>query len=258
MNFEAHLDKERFRLVFGVEPPERPLDGDLWPGSTGAFLRVRPQSLDGVRPDSNPAAAGREAMAGLFGLLPHWAKDPRMGRRTVNARAETAAQKPAFRDAWRRGQRCIVPATAIYEPDWSSGRPVSTRLGRHDGRPFGMAGLWDAWSARSGESVLSFTLLTIDAAGHELMRRFHRPGKEKRMVVVLDAKSFDEWLRARPDDARRLLVPLDEGALAVLGARGEPGTTSKARASQLDLHARQPPGEAMAEAPEEWEPENED
>lgn len=219
VHFEARLDKERFRLIFGIEPPERPVDGDLWPGSTAAFIRALRGAEVGGSADANEETVGppgREALPGLFGLLPHWTRDPGIGRHTVNARSETVATKPSFRDAWRRGQHCIVPATALYEPDWSSGRAVPTRIGRADGRPFGMAGLWDRWKNPNGEPVLSFTLLTIDAAAHELMRRFHRPGKEKRMVVLLPEDLFEAWLLARPEESPSLLRPFPAADLAVL------------------------------------------
>lgn len=227
VHFEAHLDKERFRLIFGVEPPERPVDGDLWPGSLGAFVRRRAQAApDDGGGDLETSPPGREALTGLFGLLPHWAKDSKIARHTVNARSESVATKPSYRDAWRRGQRCIVPATAFYEPDWTSGKAISTRLGRPDGRPFGLAGLWDAWTSPQGERVHSFTLLTIDAAGHALMRRFHRPGKEKRMVVLLAEDRFEAWLLARPEEAPAFLRPFPEVPLAVLAPNTAPNSAS--------------------------------
>jgi putative SOS response-associated peptidase YedK len=89
----------------------------------------------------------REALVGRFGLLPHWAKDEKLCKSTYNARSETVATKPAFRDAWKRAQHCIIPVEAFWEPDWRSGKCVWTRIGRADCRPLGIAGLWSWWRA---------------------------------------------------------------------------------------------------------------
>ena len=142
------------------------------------------------------AAPSLECLTGLFGLVPHWAKDIKAGRYTFNSRRETAAQKPSFGDAWQKRQRCIIPAEAIYEPDWRSGKAVTTRLARADGEPLGIAGLWSSWQPPAGESVLSFTILTISAQDHSLMQRFHKPDDEKRLVVILPTQRYHDWLNA--------------------------------------------------------------
>ena len=144
-----------------------------------------------------------------FGLVPHWARDIQaaiqIGRKTYNARSETVAEKPSFRDAWRKARHCIIPAQAIYEPDWRSGKSVPTRITRADGQALGIAGLWDAWRSPQGNWVHSYTMLTINADGHPFMNRFHKPGDEKRMVVVLPEDQYGAWLQASADDARRFI-----------------------------------------------------
>lgn len=65
-------------------------------------------------------------------MIPHWATDANIGRQTYNARSETVASKPSFRDAWRKGQHCTIPADAIFEPDWRSGKAVPARIVRAD------------------------------------------------------------------------------------------------------------------------------
>ena len=130
------------------------------------------------------AVPDREALTGQFGLLPHLAKDDKFGRRTFNARSETAATLPSFRNAWKWGRKCIIPVAALYEPDWRSGKAVPTRITRSDNQLMGIAGLWSSWKGPEGE-VLSFTMLTINADKHLLMMNFHKPTDEKRMVVVL-------------------------------------------------------------------------
>ena len=156
-------------------------------------------------PDAgDDAVPALEAASGAFGLLPHWAKDRTLGRHTYNARCETVATKPSFRDAWARSQHCIIPADAFFEPDWRNGRAVATRIGLANGAPMGIAGLWSAWRSPKGE-VLSFTMLTINADAHPLMRQFHKPGDEKRMVVVLPPEFYAQWLQAAPADSLDLI-----------------------------------------------------
>ena len=117
-----------------------------------------------------------------FGLIPAWAKDDKISRHTYNARSETAAEKPSYRDAWRLGRRCIIPAEAFYEPDWRSGKAVPTRITRADRQPMGIAGIWMGWKAPDGSIVRSYSMLTINADQHAFMQQFHKPQDEKRMV----------------------------------------------------------------------------
>ncbi len=162
---------------------------------------------------ANTLAQNREAFIGQFGLLPHWAKDTNLARSTYNARSETANEKPSFRDAWRKGQRCIVPADWVYEPNWETGKAVRWKIAKSDGKPLGIAGLWSSWRAPNGADVLSFTMLTINADNHELMRRFHKPEDEKRMVAILDEADYDAWLDCPNDCMMQMLQPWDASKL---------------------------------------------
>ena len=184
-----------YEKKFGVKPPVDSTRPDLWPGYVGSFIRT-PHEIE---------TCDREALPGVFGLLPHWAQDQKLARSTFNARSETAATKPSFRDAWRKAQHCIIPAAAIYEPDWRSGKAVATRIERADGEPMGIAGLWSWWKAPSGDNVFSFTMLTINADDHELMRNLHKADDEKRMVVILPESSYAEWLVAPADETMAFL-----------------------------------------------------
>jgi putative SOS response-associated peptidase YedK len=185
-NYVPVTDLERMKLFFAVMRGD-PVPEETWPGYAAPFVRQSREQAMGHE---------REAAIGLFGLVPHWSKDLAIGRRTYNARSETAAEKPSFRDAWRYGRRCIVPAESIYEPNWEGGRAVRWRIRRRDGAPMGIAGLWGAWRGPDGGQLLSFTMLTINADGHALMQRFHKPEDEKRMVVVLPEADYDRWLDA--------------------------------------------------------------
>ncbi len=205
-HYEATTDPERYRRHFGVELPAGIELHDLWPGYAGSFIR-RPRSEDhaGQPPE-------REAMAGVFGLIPHWSKDTTIARRTYNARSETVAEKPSYRDAWRLGRRCIIPADAFYEPDWRSGKAVATRIFRADGKPMGLAGIWTGWRSPDGSIVRSYSMLTINADDHPLMKQFHKPQEEKRMVVILPEDRYLDWLQASPEQSRDFLLswPADE------------------------------------------------
>lgn len=148
-------------------------------------------------------------LPGVFGLLPHWAR-PDLARRTYNARSETVATLPSFRTAWRHRQLAVIPVQAFFEPNYETGRAVRWRIGRRDGKPFGLAGIWEQRILDGGELLWSFSMLTVNADDHPLMSRFHAPGKEKRSVVVLEDDAWDAWLQGREEsDLRRLLQPFD-------------------------------------------------
>ena len=129
-HYQAPSKPEIYRAAFGVEPPADLCKHDVWPGYAAGFIR-RHEHAD-VGDDAVPQ---REALTGLFGMVPHWSKDTKISHHTYNARSETVAEKPSFRDAWRKGQHCIIPAEAFFEPDWRSGRAVPTRISRADGEP---------------------------------------------------------------------------------------------------------------------------
>ena len=127
---------ERLQEEFGVEfDAQEKLE--LWPGYAGPFLR-KPRNVDPY----DDAVLPFEAEVGVFGLLPFWA-DKKLARSTYNARSETASVKRSFREAWKKAQHCIIPAVAIYEPDWRTGKAIPTRISLADGRLLGIAGLWE-------------------------------------------------------------------------------------------------------------------
>ena len=108
-------------------------------------------------------------------------------------------------DAWRWGRHCIIPAAAFYEPDWRSGKAVPTRIARADGALMGIAGLWSVWKSSTGDDIHSFTMLTVNADGHDLMKNYHKPDDEKRMVVILPTGAYDDWLRAEPEESMNFM-----------------------------------------------------
>lgn len=134
------------------------------------------------------AATNRQFKLLHWGLIPSWAKDAKMGARLINARAETVAEKPAFRTAFRQ-RRCLVVADGFYEwqqqENAKQKQPYYIRL--NDGHPFAFAGLWEHWEDNNGEAIESCTLLTTEP--NELMRSIHN-----RMPVILNPKDYDLWL----------------------------------------------------------------
>lgn len=126
----------------------------------------------------------------MFGMAPHW-DDHKFAPQTYNARTETVASKPSFRNAWKRKQFCIIPAANFFEPNYETGKPVRWRIERADGTPVAIAGIWEY---RPADQLLSFSMLTINADGHPLMQRFHKPDDEKRMVMILDPGQYQGWL----------------------------------------------------------------
>ena len=141
-----------------------------------------------------------------FGLIPSWAKDDKISRHTYNARSETAAVKPSYRAAWQQRQFGLVLVDNFYEPSYQSGKAVRWRIGLASGDPFGIACLWDRWTdPSSGELVVSFSMLTVNADDHPVMKQFHKPGDEKRTPVIIRQDLHDAWLSADTDQAAELM-----------------------------------------------------
>jgi len=143
-------------------------------------------------------AQARDLVPMRWGLVPAWSKDPANAYRMINARAETVAEKPAFRSAFRR-RRCLVPADGYYE--WQRARPRKQPYFIHmkDGRPFCFAGLWETWRPEEGEPLHSCAIITTEA--NEIGKRVH-----DRMPVILEPGDYDRWLDPRAEAGA--LVPL--------------------------------------------------
>jgi putative SOS response-associated peptidase YedK len=145
----------------------------------------------------------------IFGLIPVWSKDRSFGKRTYNARSETVAEKPSYRGAWRARRFCLVPMEQFYEPCWETGKAVKWSIHRRDEQPFAVAAIWENWTDReTGEIVTSFSMLTINGDGHEVMGRFHRPGDERRSLVIIEPNNWNIWLNATAEQASAMLLPM--------------------------------------------------
>lgn len=189
----------------GVHLPTQPYPQETFPGYAAPIVLLNEQQQI-------------TCTLARFGLIPHWAKDAddaaRIGRKTYNARSETVAEKPSYRTAWRKRQFAIALMDDFFEPNWETGRAVRWRIKRADGQPMGVASLWDQWvDTTTGEVVTSFTMLTVNADGHPVMGRFHRPGDEKRSVVVLEPEQFSDWLSADSKLAFKATMKPEDGLL---------------------------------------------
>ena len=226
-HYETLQHADTYREAFAVEPPAALGERHLWPrkpgffivhGATATALAQGPVSTAGAAEEAAPttasdtpsdAASTRVLVPAQWGLVPHWVKSASDGKlrapKLVNARSETVTTSANFRDAWLKGQRCIVPMAAFFEDDWRSGKAVPTRVFRVDGQPMGVAGLWARWTAPTGEELISYTLLTVNANSHALIHRYQHPGSEKRMLAVLNEGAYDAWLSVRVEKAKEFM-----------------------------------------------------
>lgn len=151
----------------------------------------------------------RKAVVGLYSMIPKVHIPPGVKRfSTMNARAETVGTLRSYSKHWREGRLCLVPMTGFFEPNYESGVPVRWKIAMADASPFAVAGLYRIWDEQDGTQSFSFTQITINSENHPLMRRFHKPGSEKRSLVIVPASDYDHWLECRdPERARTYLLP---------------------------------------------------
>jgi putative SOS response-associated peptidase YedK len=169
--------------------------------------------LDEIPADYRPRyniAPGQEVLAVIrdgdrlragwlrWGLIPFWAGDPSIGNRMINARAETLATKPAFRQAFER-RRCLILADGFYEWQAQGAAKVPYWIHLEDRRPFAFAGLWDRWRPPEGEPVVSCTIVTTQAT--EALRPIH-----ERMPVILPPGARERWLDPEAGQEERIAL----------------------------------------------------
>lgn len=139
---------------------------------------------------------GRELAILRWGLVPFWAKDPSIGNRMINARSETAAEKNAFRNSFKK-RRCLVVADGFYEWKKEEGGKQPYWIHLPESKPFAMAGLWSRWDKEGDTPLETFTILTTDA--HPKIAELH-----DRMPVVLRKDAYEMWLDPEFQDKDRL------------------------------------------------------
>lgn len=141
-----------------------------------------------------------------WGLIPYWCADPKGGRKPINAKSETVAKLPMFRDGYRR-RRCILPVDAFYEWKATKGRKQPYAIAMKDRSPFGVAGIWENWKNPDGGWVRTFAILTTPA--NELVDTIH-----DRMPAILAPAAYDRWLGNEPDP-RDLLRPFPSEPMTI-------------------------------------------
>ena len=184
-NFTPTRNGQWVKEHFGVDLPTSDYPVEAYPGYAAPIV-VKSQQT------------GRVA-CGLarFGLIPSWARDDKISRHTYNARSETVHEKPSYRSAWKQRRYAIALLDNFYEPNYISGKAERWKIELESSEPFGIASIWDTWTdPASGELVTSFSMLTVNADEHPVMKHFHKQGDEKRTPVVLAPSQFDEWLSA--------------------------------------------------------------
>ncbi|ADU36963.1 SOS response-associated peptidase [Variovorax paradoxus] len=248
-----------------ISPEDRAIE-DFWridrkkqrPEAWKNLLTVFPLSMATFIRRADEVEYERELVVGQWGMIPPWStsnipatkpkKGEEKGKRlsTVNARIEGMEKSATYKNAWLRGKRCIIPAASYDEPNWETGKNVWWRFRRADGAPWGLAGLWDSWKdLETGVVWDSYTMLTMNADGHPLMGRMHKPDpklpadqQDKRTVIPLEVHDFDRWLTCTVEEARAMLkVPPVE----LFNAGPEPALAPASMTLEvLPLEARSP------------------
>lgn len=195
LSLDFSLVRERFQFEFGSD-----------------FTYVPRYNIAPSQPVLAVISDGKRRRGGYlrWGLIPPWAKDPSIGNRMINARLETAAEKPAFREAFRR-KRCLIPADGFYEWKRTGTGKIPVRCVLRSRRPFAFAGLWETWRSPSGQVIHSCTILTTKAGA--LLAPIH-----ERMPVILPPDLEETWLDPsirEPELFRDLLQPYPDEELEV-------------------------------------------
>lgn len=182
----------------------------------------------------HPETGARHLDSLRWGLVPHWARDASGAARMMNARGESVADKPAFRDAFAK-RRCLVPMDGFYEwrTEGRAKQPFACAL--RSGEPMACAGLWEGWKQPDGEWLRTYSIITCAAAGRQALLH-------ERMPVILPPGSWEAWLSG--DDPASLLKPAEDALLAFWPVAARVGRVAEDDAALLDRDplAVAPPG----------------
>lgn len=211
-------------------------------GTSNAVPNLRPSW--NVAPTQDSAVVRRHPESGArhldllrWGLVPRWAKDASGGARMMNARGESVAEKPAFRDAFRK-RRCLVPMDGFFEWRQEGARKQPYAVAMADGSPMAAAGLWEGWQQPDGGWLRTFTVITTEANARQAL-------VHERMPVLLAREAFDAWLdpSAEPAALQPLLTPCPPEWLACWPVPARVGRVAENDAGLIarDPDARPPP-----------------
>lgn len=181
---------------FDVEPPSDNWRSEVWQDYAAPII---------VADD----ARGRISRLATYGMVPK-ARIPQKVKKftTMNARSESVGKTRSYSGAWKAAQYCLIPMQSFFEPNWETGKHIRWRIGMKDGAPFAVAGLWRAWPEEDGDVSHSFTQLTVNADNHEVMKHFHRPGDEKRSLVIVPPHDYEAWLNCKDAELARSFMTL--------------------------------------------------
>lgn len=194
-NYEP-IAKSRAQLLNLLEPTFD-YKTDIYPNYAGPILFSKHGEL--------------EWRLARFGLVAPWLDDIKKAKNTYNARTETVATKPSFRNAWKKSQFCLIPVETIFEPKYIDGKAHWYGIYRRDEMPFTVAGIYE-YAVIDGTEYRSMSMLTINADHHPFMNQFHAPDDEKRSIIVIPPEHRNEWLFSTPETAPNLYfeMPIDE------------------------------------------------
>jgi putative SOS response-associated peptidase YedK len=195
----AGVISAQFNVAVPVEVAPR---YNIAPTQPVAVVRtVREGLSDDPRPSAGDGDSGREFTFLTWGLIPSWSKDVSIGSKLINARSETAHEKPSFRGAFKY-RRCLIPASGFFEWQKLGSGKQPMYITSSDEELLALAGLWERWSSPDGSVIESCTILTTEA--NELMEPIHN-----RMPVIVEPEDYSTWLIPgdRPDNSRHLLRP---------------------------------------------------
>jgi putative SOS response-associated peptidase YedK len=190
--YELHTHPAALALALGLKfPPEITPRYNIAPTQAVPIVRLRDDE--------------RQLSQTRWGLVPFWAKDVSIGNKMINARAESVATKPGYRDAYRK-MRCLVPASGFYEwAKMTDGKKQPVRICMTDDAPFAFAGLWSRWGPRDAE-LETCAIITTEA--NELCAKVH-----DRMPVILAPSDYERWLDTSDPDPVDLLRPYPSDAM---------------------------------------------
>ena len=186
------VPKRTLHDFFSVLPPDEDWAGEVWQDYSAPILRAEDQA--------------RKALLANYGFLPKRKLPPGVRYSTMNARAETLGQLKSYRQAWQQCQLCLVPMLGFFEPCYESGKAERYRVSLLHDEPFAVAGLRRSWLEDDGRQTYSFTQITINADDHPLMKRMHKPGDEKRNLVIVPKTDYDAWLDCRNVELARTFL----------------------------------------------------
>ena len=197
-NFLGVTDPQRLLQYFNASTDGTPAPpDDTYPG------QFSPMLIRATGPD--PTAPPLKAVDAIFRFVPDFVAKLEWARNTFNARGEEVQRKRTYQGAWARGRRCIIPVECVYEPNYENGAYERWRIWQPGYVPMGIAGIYDQVKHPDGRDMYTMAMLTVNADDHPFMRRFHKPGDEKRMVVVLAPADYQHWLDGTVQEAAALL-----------------------------------------------------